>query len=76
MAKLKVGIIGVGGIAGTHIPGWEASEDAEIVAGSDIREDALKHWGDQHGVSKLYSDAADLINDKDIDIVDVCTPNS
>ena len=76
MAKLKVGIIGVGGIAATHVPGWEASEDAEIAAGSDIRKKALKNWGDQHGVSKLYSDSADLINDKDIDIVDVCTPNS
>ena len=67
MAKLKVGIIGVGGIAATHVPGWEASEEAEIAAGSDIREEALKTWGDQHGVSRLYSDSADLINDKDID---------
>ena len=35
-SKLKVGIIGVGGIAGTHLPGWEASEHADLVAGSDI----------------------------------------
>ena len=35
--KLKVGIVGVGGIARTHIPGWQASEHAELVAGSDIR---------------------------------------
>jgi len=34
--KLKVGIIGVGGIARVHIPGWEASEHAELVAGCDI----------------------------------------
>ena len=46
MAKtLKVGIIGVGGISRTHIPGWEASPHAELVAGSDIQEDALKSWG-------------------------------
>ena len=42
MGKLKVGIIGVGGIAGTHVPGWQASEHAELVAGSDIRAEALK----------------------------------
>ena len=39
MGKLKVGIIGVGGIAGTHVPGWEASAEAELVAGCDIDED-------------------------------------
>ena len=43
--KLKVGIVGVGGIARTHIPGWQASEHAELVAGSDISEDVLKGLG-------------------------------
>ena len=36
---------------------------------------ALEAWGAQHGVSKLESDSAALINDPDIDIIDVCTPN-
>lgn len=26
--KLKVAIVGVGGIAGAHLPGWRAAEDA------------------------------------------------
>ena len=30
--KLKVGVIGVGGIAGTHFPGWHASEHADVAA--------------------------------------------
>ena len=29
---LKVGLAGVGGISGAHIPAWEAMEDAELVA--------------------------------------------
>ena len=44
MSKLKVGIVGVGGIARTHIPGWEASSEAELVAGSDVSEDALRRF--------------------------------
>ena len=37
MAKtLKVAMIGVGGIARTHMPGWAASEHAEVVAGADM----------------------------------------
>lgn len=34
--KLKVGVIGLGGIANTHMPGWKVSSDAEVVAGADI----------------------------------------
>lgn len=76
MAKtLKVGVIGVGGIAKTHMPGWAASEHAEVVAGSDVFDSALQAWGQQHGVKKLSTTAADIINDPDIDIIDVCTPN-
>jgi len=72
---LKVGIIGVGGIARTHMPGWEASEHAEVVAGCDIRPDVLQGWGEIHGITALSTDADDLFGDPEIDIIDVCTPN-
>lgn len=72
---LKVGVVGVGGIARSHMPGWAASEDAEVVAGSDISAEALERWGALYGVKKLASDPAELFNDPDIDIIDVCTPN-
>lgn len=74
-SSLKVGVIGVGGIAKTHMPGWAASEIAEVVAGSDVVEPVLQQWGDLHGVKKLATDPADLFGDPDIDIIDVCTPN-
>ncbi len=73
--KLKVGIIGLGGIARTHIPGWVASEHTEIVAGCDINPKILPIWGEQHNVEKLTTDPMALVNDPEIDIVDVCTPN-
>ncbi len=72
---LKVGVIGVGGIAKTHMPGWAASQHAEVVAGSDINEAVLQDWGKQHGAKKLVKNPAELFQDKDIDIIDVCTPN-
>ncbi len=72
---LKVGVIGVGGIAKTHMPGWAASTDAEVVAGCDLNQPVLQDWGKMHGVTKLVSNPADLFTDPDIDIIDVCTPN-
>ncbi len=74
-SKLKVAIVGVGGIAGAHLPGWKESPDAELVAGCDVNSEALQKWGTEHGVEKLYTDVEDLWRDADIDIVDVCTPN-
>jgi len=73
---LKVGIIGVGGIARTHMPGWQASEHTEVVAGSDVVEPALQKWGEQYNVKRLSPDPADLFRDPDIDIIDICTPNN
>ncbi|MBX3085207.1 MAG: Gfo/Idh/MocA family oxidoreductase [Anaerolineae bacterium] len=77
MAKsLKVGVIGVGGIASTHMPGWAQSEYAEVVGGCDVSDYSLQRWGKQHGIERLTAKADDLINDPDIDIIDICTPNN
>jgi len=77
MAKtLKVGVIGTGGIVNTHMPGWAASGITEVVAGSDVSEEAMAKWGERYGVTKLSTKAEDLINDPDIDIIDICTPNN
>ena len=73
---LKVGIIGVGGIARSHVPGWLASDDAELIAGCDVDQPTLKNWGRETRVEKLYSDHVNLLADPDVDIVDICTPSS
>lgn len=73
--KLSVGVVGVGGIAKSHMPGWAASDVAEVVAGSDILPEALERWGAVHGVTKLAADPGELFSDPEIDIIDVCTPN-
>jgi predicted dehydrogenase len=74
---LKVGVIGVGGIAKTHMPGWAASPLAEVVAGCDIDLPVLQKWGEQHGVQskRLHERWQDLVADPDIDVIDICVPN-
>ncbi|MDE0080346.1 MAG: Gfo/Idh/MocA family oxidoreductase, partial [Caldilineaceae bacterium] len=75
MSTLKVGLVGVGGISRTHMPGWAASEEAEVVAGSDISAEALEEWGALHNIKKLTTNADELFSDPDIDIIDLCVPN-
>lgn len=73
---LKIGVIGTGGIVNTHMPGWATSGITEVVAGSDVSEEAMVKWGERYGVTKLSTKAEDIINDPDIDIIDICTPNN
>ncbi len=72
---LSVGIIGVGGIAGSHLPGWDKSPYAEVVALADVDQKALKQRGDERGIDVLYTDPMALLKNPEIDIIDVCSPN-
>ena len=73
--KLSVGVIGVGGIARTHMPGWADSEFTEVVAAADIDAKILGKFGQQHDLTSLYTDSYALIASPEIDIIDICTPN-
>ena len=75
VSTLKVAVIGVGGIAKLHMPGWTASEHTDVVAGADISEDALTRWSDEWHVARTTTDINSIITDPDIDIIDICTPN-
>jgi predicted dehydrogenase len=77
LAKVyKVGVIGVGGIARTHYPGWQQSPHTEIVAVADVHEPTAKAAAESLGIQRAYTDPLQLIASPDIDIVDICTPNA
>lgn len=76
--KLKIAIIGCGGIAnGKHLPSLSKLEQVEISAFCDIvierAEKAAKEYGGAD--AKTYVDYKELLQDKSIDVVHVCTPN-
>jgi predicted dehydrogenase len=73
--KLKVGVIGVGGISRVHFPGWIESPHAELVALADTNKAVLDRVGDELGIDRRYTEGYDLIDQPDLDIVDVIVPN-
>ena len=79
MGKLKVGIIGCGGIANQkHFPALKNNADlAEMVAFCDIIEERAAKAAEEYGVegAKVYTDYRELLADPEIDIVHICTPN-
>lgn len=67
---LKVGLVGVGGISGAHIPAWEAMESTELVAICDIRPECMEIYTDKH----RYTDFDEMLEKEEIDILDICLP--
>jgi len=75
--RLRVGIIGVGGIAtGAHIPGYQAVEDkVEFVACADVNADRAREVAEKFGFSASYGDYKEMLAKEKLDVVSVCTPN-
>ena len=75
---VKIGIIGCGGIAnGKHMPSLKKIKNAQMVAFCDIIEERAVKAAEEYGVegAKVYTDYKELLKDKDIEVVHVCTPN-
>ena len=54
---------------------WKGIPGAEVVAVADLSEEARLAFQKKHGTPKVYKDANELIQDPDIEVVDICTPN-
>ena len=74
--KLRIGFIGTGGIARTHMRYLHEMDEVDIVAGADINADNLAQVKDQYDVDGLYEDWTEMLANEDLVAVDICTPNS
>lgn len=74
--KLRIGLIGAGGIASNpHAAAWEAHPDVEVTAVCDINEAAATTLAERLGAKHVFTDFKKLVKLKEVDAVDVCTPN-
>ena len=78
MEKMKIGIIGCGGIAnGKHLPAIKANGNFEIVAVCDLIEERAVKAKEEYGTeaTKVYTDYKDVLKEEEIVAVYVLTPN-
>lgn len=76
--KIKVGIIGCGGIAnGKHMPALKSLDNVEIVAFCDVVRERAEAAKEKFGTpeSAVYTDYQEMLKDESIVTVHVCTPN-
>lgn len=68
--KLKVCLVGCGGISGVHIPAWSKMEDIELVAVCDIRPEQMVF----HAEKNCYTNFDEMLANEKPDILDICLP--
>ncbi len=73
-AKLRVGIIGSGGISAIHLRGYLATGRYEIVGLADLEESAMAEKDTTFGISpRHYTDARTMLAAEQPDVVSICT---
>ncbi len=75
--KYGVGIVGFGGIAkACHLPGWKKLDDVEILGAVDSSDMARKSAKEEFSIPNVFEDYRKLLEIDEIDIIDVCAPNT
>ncbi len=75
--KLRIGVIGTGGISGSHIKTYIAQPDVELVAGCDLIPGKAEKKFEEYEVkgAKFFTDYKEMIDTMNLDAVSVCTYN-
>ena len=81
--KYKIGILGFGSMGRTHsfsvasVPYhfWGCPFSAEYVSVCTAKEETAKKAAEQFNIAKYTANEDDVINDPNIDIIDISTPN-
>jgi predicted dehydrogenase len=73
---LKAALVGVG-VAGqvSHIPAWKKLEGVELVTLVDRDQEKAQRVAQRFGVPNATTAIDEVLEDPEIDLVDICTPN-
>lgn len=75
MKKLRIGMVGAGNIANTHLHSYQTLDNVEIVAICDINADRLKETADLFNIEKRYASESEMLANEQLDAADVCVWN-
>ena len=75
LKKIKVGLVGLGRIAGHHTRAIKKNKKYDIISACDLREDLRKKYNEKFG-TKVYSNYNEMLtNEKNLDLVVIMTPS-
>ena len=74
MKKIRIGIVGAGGMTAYHVPGFRKA-GAEVSAVADPNAVAARTCAEKYGIGRTYGSVEEMLEAEDLDAVSVITPN-
>ncbi len=72
--RICVGIVGLGLAATAHIRGYLSHPVAQVLAVCDTDARRAAEFGERYGVERVYTSFSDLLDDRDVQVIDIATP--
>ncbi len=76
MTAIKVGLIGTGYIGVVHLEMLRRLGGVEVVAVADANGELARAAAGKFGIPRAYERAADLVADREVEVVHDCAPNN
>ena len=73
---MKIGVIGTGSMAKSHVRSYQEQRDVEVVACCDLLEERVAEFADTWKIPNRYTDFARMLDEQDLDGVSVVTPDT
>jgi predicted dehydrogenase len=73
MKRIGVAILGYGFMGTTHLAAWKMMDDCRVLGLWGRDKSRLNDVASKYGV-RPYESFSQIIDDKDVDVVDICTP--
>jgi predicted dehydrogenase len=74
--KIKVAVLGTGFIGRVHVESLRRLGNVEVVGVAGSREDRAQQFADELNIDWAVGDYRELLEDREIQAVHICTPNS
>ncbi|QQO16689.1 Gfo/Idh/MocA family oxidoreductase [Bradyrhizobium diazoefficiens] len=75
MAKIRVGLVGCGFVSELHMYAFRRVYGVDVeVAAVAARGERVVEFAGHHGIAKVYRSFPELIADRELDVIDICTP--
>lgn len=75
MARIRVGLVGCGFVSELHMYAFRRVYGVDVeVAAVAARGDRVVEFAGRHNIPRVYRSFAELIADRALDVIDICTP--
>ena len=75
MARIRVGLVGCGFVSELHMYAFRRVYGVDVeVAAVAARGDHVVAFAGRHAIPRVYRSFAELIADRELDVIDICTP--